>query len=687
MGKKLFVVSKTHLDLGFTDYAENILNKYVSQYIPSAIKLAEQLNSDGNKQFVWTTGSWILLQALKSGDKELVQSLTNAIKNGGVAAHALAFTTHTELLDSDLFEYSLSLIDEIDKISGRKTISAKMTDVPGHTSAIVPKLAKHGIKLLHIGVNGASPVPIVPECFLWKCGGEEVVVIYSGDYGGVFKCDYIDDILYFDHTLDNRGTKSASAVVAKINSLKAKYSDYEVCAGTIDDIAEKLWNVREKLPVVESEIGDTWIHGVATDPYKVAAFRKLCALKTKWLTEGSLTKDSEEYRGFADSLLCVAEHTWGMDVKVHFADMENYLKKDFVKARKKDVVRVARPFVYFPNSFATFIKQTFSKDKLKYSSFEKSWAEQRGYIEKALLALNEKHLAEAKAELDLLRPKAFEMPQGEQYQVGNEIAVGDNKISLGANGGVNLVLGGKEVLKAEDKPIVEYRSYGAKDYDFWLNNYTRNHLQTKVWSDGDFARPGLKRVDKKFPKGVFPYTILNAVVNKNESEATITAQLDCPQYLKEELGAPRQIYVNYNLSREGLKVELVWLDKDAARTTESIAAKFYTQADDGLKYVKMDEEIDPKNIVSKGGRKLLVCSEANFEVEGKSLAIKSEEAPLVATDGGNILHFDDSLVAEENCLTYVLYNNVWGTNFPLWYEENAKFTFDIKLKGYVITKC
>ena len=28
-------------------------------------------------------------------------------------------------------------------------------------------------------------------------------------------------------------------------------------------------------------------------------------------------------------------------------------------------------------------------------------------------------------------------------------------------------------------------------------------------------------------------------------------------------------------------------------------------------------------------------------------------------------------------ISYVLYNNVWGTNFPLWYEENAHFEFVI----------
>ena len=43
--KKIFVVSKTHLDLGFTDYAENIRRKYIDDYIPSAVSLAEEVNT------------------------------------------------------------------------------------------------------------------------------------------------------------------------------------------------------------------------------------------------------------------------------------------------------------------------------------------------------------------------------------------------------------------------------------------------------------------------------------------------------------------------------------------------------------------------------------------------------------------------------------------------------------------
>lgn len=82
----------------------------------------------------------------------------------------MPFTMHTELLDADTLDYGLSIVDQIDTITGRKTIAAKMTDVPGHTIGLVPLLARHGIKVLHIGVNKASAIPDVPPASFGNVG-------------------------------------------------------------------------------------------------------------------------------------------------------------------------------------------------------------------------------------------------------------------------------------------------------------------------------------------------------------------------------------------------------------------------------------------------------------------------------------------------------------------------------------
>lgn len=678
--KELIVVSKTHLDLGFTDTAENVKKKYLTEFIPAAIDTAETLNRDGEKRFVWTTGSWILKEALRSDDENLRKRLSEAIKRGDIAPHALPFTTHTELMDKDLFRYGLSLVDEIDAIAGKKTIAAKMTDVPGHTAAMIPLLAEKGIKLLHVGVNGASAMPDVPECFLWKFKNSEIVVVYSGDYGGVFKSEVTDDILYFDHTLDNRGAGNANAIAQKFLKLKKEFPDYRVRAGRMDDVAETLWQNRKKLPVVEAEIGDTWIHGVATDPYKTAAMKRLCKLKTKWLQEGLLQRGSEEYRNMCDALLCVAEHTWGMDTKTNFGDYEHYATEEFQAARQKDVVTYKNPFVYFPISFVNYFLKLFGIKRPSYSKLEYSWKEQRNYIDQAVEAVEPTRAKEARAALDALKPKRFELGNGKAYRFGKTLTVGKNAISVNAKGGVTLSIDGNPVLDAKDLPLIEYRTYDSEDFQYWLTHYTRNYKKTKGWAIGDFARPGYKRYDGTYWTGKFEYTVSEAIEDTGGECAEIRVKLSCDSDLTEQLGAPDEAFASYRLTDKGLSLRFLWLEKKAVRITESVALRLYPNTDNVFEYEKLGERVDLSKTVNFGGRKLAAVEKTYFQVDSEEYFAECIEAPLIATDGGNLLRFDNEIGTPKNGLTYVLYDNVWGTNFPLWYDESAEFNVKVELE-------
>ena len=69
----------------------------------------------------------------------------------------------------------------------------------------------------------------------------------------------------------------------------------------MDEFAADIRQIRENLPIVESEIGDTWIHGIATDPLKVSQFRRLMLLKEKWITDGLLTPDMPAYHSFMET--------------------------------------------------------------------------------------------------------------------------------------------------------------------------------------------------------------------------------------------------------------------------------------------------------------------------------------------------------------------------------------------------
>ena len=666
--KKVIVVSKTHLDLGFTDYAENIKQKYIHSFIPDAIDLAQKVNTKDKKYFVWTTGSWILKEALKNPNQK--DKLIKAIKDGNIAPHAMPFTTHTELLDEDSLNYGLSLVKELDVIRGRKTISAKMTDVPGHTKGLVSILARHGIKLLHIGVNGASALVDVPPCFLWKNGEDEIVVIYSGDYGGAFKSDLVDEILYFDHTLDNHGAPSPQNVLDKFNKIQSEFPDHEITAGTIDDFAEMIWNVRDKLPVFTGEMGDSWIHGSATDPYKSASLRTLIRLKNEWLKDGSLDRNSDEYKNLVDAILCISEHTCGMDTKTYFSDYGHYLKKDFQKARKADKVKFNHLFCDLPQSILPFVSLFDGRRKRGYYSvIEKSWAEQRKYIDFAISALSDEHKTIAKNELYKLIPTQPMEINGNQTNV---ISVGEWSLKVNQNGGIgSLKHNNKEIIKENNEPLFTYRSFCNEDYKYWLSHYSRNLEETAVWALGDFARPGMNRVEGKYPSGRFSYS----VEKMTSTESQIIVNLTCDKQLCDELGAPQLIQIVYSLSENGLKMGASWYNKDANRLTEAIYMHLFP-ADD-IKLKKLGCLVNPQEVASKGSRNL----HAVQSVELDNYKIINHHSPLVSVGRGKILEFDNKFEDVKNDgLSFVLYNNVWGTNFPLWYEDNAKFTFEIEKK-------
>lgn len=675
--KKVIVVSKTHLDLGFTDYAENIKRKYIDTFIPQAIMLADSVNTNDSKRFVWTTGSWIIKEGLKHSPKEQRDALINALKNGDIVAHALPLTLHSELIDEDTFDYGLSIIDEIDAIRGKKTVSAKMTDVPGHTQAIVPLLAKHGIKLLHIGVNGVSAVPEVPECFLWKCENSEVVVIYSGAYGGAFRCDLIDEVLYFDHTVDNRGAPSPDRVIEKLEEIQSEFPDYEVTAGTLDEFAECIWQVRDKLPVFDGEIGDSWIHGSASDPYKSAALRELIRLKKQWLKDGSMQHGSQEYVDFSDALLCIAEHTCGMDSKISLADYENYLKPDFQKARAKDTVERTFTISEYPYlaSLPCDRKTVVDANGCSYTKIEKSWAEQRFYVDSAVSALTSAHRLEAQAALSALRPtQVLNFNSDNMYT--EAVRFSDFELEINEYGGIGrLSFGENEIIKQNNFPIIEYRSYSHRDYEFWFTHYSRNLEENRSWGYADFGRPLLKYADGKYPTGRFFYKADSAFVQDGDGYVRILANLKCDEKLCRELGAPKEFQLLYTLDECGLKLNVSWYKKDANRLTEAIFLHMYPACHD-VELVKLGRSIDYKNVVSMGGRNLHAVEKCVLKNSFGDFDIINRHSPLVSIGHGKILEYDNAFESvDESGISYVLYDNVWGTNFPLWYEENASFEF------------
>ena len=94
--KKVHLVFKTHLDVGFTNLAAKVIQIYMEQFIPGALNLAENLrNTNKENRFVWTTGSWLIHQFLEKADPTMRRRMEKAIELDDIVWHGLPFTMHS----------------------------------------------------------------------------------------------------------------------------------------------------------------------------------------------------------------------------------------------------------------------------------------------------------------------------------------------------------------------------------------------------------------------------------------------------------------------------------------------------------------------------------------------------------------------------------------------------------------
>ena len=305
-----------------------------------------------------------------------------------------------------------------------------------------------------------------------------------------------------------------------------------------------------------------------------------------------------------------------------------------------------------------------------YSVLEKSWAEQRNYIDLAISALNDEHKHIAEKELEKLIPNSpIEISSNEI----NSIKVGKWTLEINKNGGIgSLEFDNQEVICKNDEPIITYRSFCNKDYKYWLTHYSRNLKETYKWAIGDFARPCLKCFEEKYPAGRFAYKLDKTFGKDNQ----IIVNLVCDKKLCEDLGAPRLVQIIYTLTEDGLNIDVSWYLKDANRLTEAVYLNLFPSTEQ-IKMKKLGCLVKPDEVALNGSRNLHAVQGVEFD----DYEILNFHSPLVSFGKGKILEFDNEFEdVSKDGLSFVLYNNVWGTNFPLWYEDNAKFTFEIKKK-------
>ncbi len=537
--KRVLVMFKCHFDAGFIDTQANVVKRYFSEYFPQAIKIAGKANEGGKRQYVWTTGSWLLYEYLEQASAVDRKTMEAAIGRGDIAWHALPFTWQTEMMGRSLIEGSFGLSKSLDKRFGKVTTGAKMTDVPGHTRGLIAPLATHGVGFLEIGVNDGSTVAKLPPVFLWKShGGASLPVMYHWDYSGTARVPGSDIVLATRVRGDNSGPHTVEEIAEVRWELAQQFPNAEIFACNLSEMAEAIAPHRDALPVVTAEIGDTWIYGIASDPIKVARYREIARLRESWIQRDKFRLGDETDVAMLRRILLEVEHTWGTDTKT-WLDFDNY--------KPADLERML--------------------DTKNYKVVQFSWQEKRQDLLDGVSMLPDALRAEAEKALDALKATepaipATIQPSGKQIETAHFVLEIDGR--TGAITRLRNKSTGREWAK-DEKPIglFAYQTLSKDDYDRFIKSYLTT---TADWAYKDFGKPNIERFGAEGRTWLPASAAVHAEETAEAHRVLIQPRFEDEAAFESGRAAfPRKVYIELVLPKAEAVIHMTasWFEKPA----------------------------------------------------------------------------------------------------------------------------
>ena len=635
--KKVHLIFKTHLDIGFTDLSSKVEQRYIDEFIPNTLDIIDQLKAEGAmERYVWTTGSWLVWEYLRQAGPNEVKRLEAALQRGDIVWNGVPYTVESEIMSKDLFASCLQLSHLLDLRFGKKTIAAKMTDVPGHTRSIITPLNDAGITMLHVGVNGASAVPDVPPLCRWRnTDGKEIVLIVQGSYGEDMVLPDGETAVSINFTGDNHGPHSIQNIKDIYAAAKKRYPNATITATSLNDVALDIRKMMDKIPVITSEIGDTWIHGFGSSPMRIARYRALSRLYSQWLQAGKLDKNSSSTVDFAVRLGMIPEHTWGLDVKTFLKNWDKYDVDAFNASRN------TQPFKFI----------------------EQSWAEVDANVDKAIALLPLSLQQEARKALEEI-----------DKPVIVKINSNDRHPQLNAHGALSIPVGKAQTLIGE----LAYQALSADDFLHFQAMYLRSK---SAWALDDFGKQGLE--NSKAKSAIVVADLKNSKVTKNAKNTIIQCNLQFPSNGDVDSRVfPALTTVEYTIPAQGDKIEikLSLINKPAVRLPEAYLLSFIPSGIQSILAEKMGCMVDVSDVVSRGNRQMhAIDNHIDIKTDKGTVRITSLDAPLVVIGERKVLNYSTNLPDLSQGIHFCLFNNLWGTNFSMWWEGSISYRFIIEV--------
>ncbi len=95
-------------------------------------------------------------------------------------------------------------------------------------------------------------------------------------------------------------------------------------------------------------------------------------------------------------------------------------------------------------------------------------------------------------------------------------------------------------------------------------------------------------------------------------------------------------------------------------------------------FEKMNQFVSPLDVMENGNRHLhAVTKDVKYSDANGTFTLETLDAPLIAPGQRHLLRFDNEQPDMREGIHVNLFNNLWGTAFPQWYEQDMRFRFVI----------
>ncbi|XP_048244901.1 uncharacterized protein LOC124124794 isoform X2 [Haliotis rufescens] len=690
------IIFMNHLDVGYNGisptvgFINNVLNIYFQLYFPRAVQLSQQLRHDQYEEtFIYTTHPWLVSLYLDCPNLILnnitlacpstkdVAAFRDAVMRGDITWHAGPMNMQPENMNQALFELSLNISLDVDAEFGikRKYATLSQRDVPGMTAAVLPSLTKFNIVAVSVGVNPGTSPPAVPNPFIWKFTDAQVIGMWNkGGYPlnpgpnpanpqGMSKenCVIVDgftDVLCFAFRSDNSGPpQSINEILSNYEVLRGEFPGAKLMASTFDNFIEALQPIKGQLPVVEVEVGDTWVQGISSDPVKMARYWAFANKLQVCVRKGECSGDDPRIKAAVRYLIKPPEHTWGLP---SVGDTVNWTNTAF----------------------------NLAKNGKNYKNCENAWLEQRQFIDLAFFSLQDHPLAvEVKREWEEQNPSRPDLTGYKPVVNMTQVFTCTDGIKLQFREDGSLVElydpYNRVRWASAENPMgeMQYVTYNETDFDYMASMYNyRGGAGYDKPNSTKNASPDSRQWS------FFMESLYERMYDQSCDLLMKLRTADPAMYQK--YGAPREIWLHHVTHgsdeqhlQGGIDVTVQWFEKAPTRLAESLSYSFSPTPQPRLEWYisKIGRLVAADSVVLNGSQYVHATDRGVYYTANaeSGLGLLSSDVPLVYV--GTKHHPPSPFPVPLRPITqqditgtaFNFYNNIWNTNYILWYPYQA----------------